>query len=504
VTGAAENPAPPRNPWPRRVFHAVGALFWMAIAAAGLELFATFRDHANMRLARQVEANLFTAEAGAPDEAVVRGYAPDSPAVGRDFEARGAFFALNEAGRAEHASARGEVVALCRPDGAVERLWTPPQETAAPEITAFGRSLKTAAPLFDALPPDASGDARGAFAEALSGGRPLREYPIPQPGGAPPYVMQFAWQAAPDKSGAAVFVRPSMWKRLWQELRPGTRQCDAMDLRVNARGFRDDEVTLPKPAGVYRIVCVGGSTTAEGRSGALTYPNMVEAKFARAAGAGRVDVVNAGIFALTSYGEVEHLADYLALEPDLVVHYNFVNDVPAVTGRWVDAGLVSNRVRTLLLRSRFVYDYLNPLLMPNNRAIDRAIDETVLANLARLADACRDKGADLAVCTFAAPDYASLDRAQRAFFDARMNNMLWGRLINMASYLRLLDRYNDRVRAFCAERGLRVIPVAESLHGGTECFTDICHLRPGGIERKAQIVFDALRETVEKGLEAKK
>jgi hypothetical protein len=85
-----------------------------------------------------------------------------------------------------------------------------------------------------------------------------------------------------------------------------------------------------------------------------------------------------------------------------------------------------------------------------------------------------------------------------------MNNMLWGRLINMASYLRLLDRYNDRVRAFCAERGLRVIPVAESLHGGTECFTDICHLRPGGIERKAQIVFDALRETVEKGLEAKK
>ncbi len=84
-----------------------------------------------------------------------------------------------------------------------------------------------------------------------------------------------------------------------------------------------------------------------------------------------------------------------------------------------------------------------------------------------------------------------------------MNTMLWGRLMNMASYLRLLDRYNTRVRAFCAERGLRVIPVAESLGGGTESFTDICHLRPRGIERKARIVFDALRETVEKKLAAK-
>jgi hypothetical protein len=132
------------------------------------------------------------------------------------------------------------------------------------------------------------------------------------------------------------------------------------------------------------------------------------------------------------------------------------------------------------------------------------LDDTILANLAKLAGACRAKGVELAVGTFAAPDYGALDRAQRAFYDHRINNMLWGRLMNMASYLRVLDRYNARVRAFCAERGLVVIPVAESLKGGTECFTDICHLRPRGIERKAQIVFEALRDRVEKGLEARK
>ncbi len=477
---------------------------WVAAVVGGLELFAAGRDRANDRLARQVESGLYSGETTAPDDAVIRDYAPEPPVVGRDFEARRAFFALNDADRATHAAARGEIVALCRPDGRIEQLWTPPDGSAAPEIIAFGRSLKTGTSLLDALPAESSADAPFAFTEALSGGRPLREYPMPQPGGAPPYVMQFAWEAAPDKGTVAVFVRPSMWKRLWQELRPGTRQSDAMDLRVNARGFRDDEAVLPKPAGVYRIVCVGGSTTAEGLSNALTYPNMVETKFARALGPGRVDVINAGIFALTIGGEVDHLADYLALEPDLVVHYNFVNDIPILAGRWLNGTTASDRLRAMLLRSHFVYDYLNPLLLPGGAVIDRAMDETVLANLTRLADACRAKGVGLAVGTFAAPDYHALDRAQRAFFDHRINNMLWGRLMNMTSYLRLLERYNTRVRAFCAERGLPLIPVAESLKGGTECFTDICHLRPRGIERKAQIVFDALHDTVEKGLETKR
>ena len=495
---------PPGNPWFRRILMVLGTLFWVAVAVVGLELFATARDRANDRLARQVESGLYASGANAPDDAVIRDYAPEPPVIGRDFEARHAFFTLNDADRAAHAAGRGELVALCRPDGVILQSWIPPDNAAVRELIAFGRCLKTGAPLLDVLPAESSADAPGAFAEALSGGRPLREYPIPQPGGAAPYVMQFAWEAAPDKHSVAVFVRPSMWKRLWQELRPGTRQSDAMDLRVNARGFRDDEVALPKPSNLYRVVCVGGSTTAEGLSGALTYPGMVKTKFARALGPGRVDVVNAGIFALTSQGEVGHLADYLALEPDLLVYYNFVNDVPTISGRWLESKTGMNRFRALLLRSRFVYDYLNPMLLPNDAVIDRALDNTILANLAKLADACRAKDVGLAVCTFAAPDYCALDRAQRAFFDYRINNMLWGRLMNMASYLRVLERYNSRVRAFCAARGLRVIPVAESLTGGAESFTDICHLRPRAIERKAQIIFDALRDTVEKALETKK
>jgi len=500
----AEKTKPSGSHWARRILVPAGVLFWLFAMAAGLELFATARDRVNDRLARQVESGLYSGEASAADEAIIREYATEPPTIGKDFEARRAFLTLNDADRAAYAGKRGEVAALCKPDGGIEQVWLPPEGNAAAEVVAFGKTLKAGALLRDALPPDASGDAAGAFAEALSGGRPLREYPIPQPDGAQPYVMQFAWEAAPDKHAVAVFVRPSMWKTLWHELRPGTVQSDAMDLRINAQGFRDDEVALPKPARVYRIVCVGGSTTAEGLSNALTYPNMVETKFARALGPARVDVVNAGIFALASAGELEHMADYLALEPDLVVHYNFVNDVPAIAGRWLDGNAAVNRLRRLALRPRMVYDWMNPLLLPGNAVLDKALDDTIFANLTKLADACRAKGVELAVCTFAAPDYFALDRPQRAFYDYRINNMLWGRLMNMASYLRVLDRYNVRVRAFCAERGLRVIPVAESLKGGTDCFTDICHLRPRGIERKAQIVFEALRDPVAKELEAKK
>jgi len=35
-------------------------------------------------------------------------------------------------------------------------------------------------------------------------------------------------------------------------------------------------MTVPKPAGVFRIACVGGSTTVEGPHNELTYPNYLE------------------------------------------------------------------------------------------------------------------------------------------------------------------------------------------------------------------------------------
>jgi lysophospholipase L1-like esterase len=99
--------------------------------------------------------------------------------------------------------------------------------------------------------------------------------------------------------------------------------------RHNSLGLRGEAVALPKPAGVFRIVCIGGSTTysAGVEDYRESYPYLLGAAL-EAAGYDNVEVINAGVF---SYGSVENLMNFelraLELEPDLVIVYEGVNEV---------------------------------------------------------------------------------------------------------------------------------------------------------------------------------
>jgi hypothetical protein len=99
--------------------------------------------------------------------------------------------------------------------------------------------------------------------------------------------------------------------------------------RHNALGFRGDEVAVPKPDGVYRIVLLGGSTTYStgiddyGKS----YPVVLQQGL-RASGHGQVEVVNAGCSMYSSWESLINLQfRVLDLEPDLVIVYHGINDV---------------------------------------------------------------------------------------------------------------------------------------------------------------------------------
>jgi len=45
--------------------------------------------------------------------------------------------------------------------------------------------------------------------------------------------------------------------------------------------------------------------------------------------------------------------------------------------------------------------------------------------------------------------------------------------------------------------GVPVIDVAGEVHGGTDFFGDICHMKDCGIETKARLVFDHLSPILE-------
>lgn len=97
----------------------------------------------------------------------------------------------------------------------------------------------------------------------------------------------------------------------------------------NRLGFRGDEFAVPKPPGVYRIVCLGGSTTYSMGVDDYTdsYPYRLQQEL-REEGSAPVEVINAGV---PGYASVESLINFelrvLDLEPDMLIVYHGINDV---------------------------------------------------------------------------------------------------------------------------------------------------------------------------------
>jgi lysophospholipase L1-like esterase len=110
-----------------------------------------------------------------------------------------------------------------------------------------------------------------------------------------------------------------------------TRTSDKPDAPLkttNSLGFRGREVEQPKPAGRYRIACLGGSTTYDdGVADGDTYPLKLEGLLRAAHPERDLEVVNCGVPSYTSAESLANLAfRVLDLQPDAIVLYEGIND----------------------------------------------------------------------------------------------------------------------------------------------------------------------------------
>ena len=97
----------------------------------------------------------------------------------------------------------------------------------------------------------------------------------------------------------------------------------------NQLGFRGGPVSAEKPAGVYRIVAVGGSTTYSVHTDddSDSYPHLL-AEHLRENGFSHAEVINAGVPGFTSYHNFMNVAfRVLPLKPDLIILYQGFNDI---------------------------------------------------------------------------------------------------------------------------------------------------------------------------------
>lgn len=125
-------------------------------------------------------------------------------------------------------------------------------------------------------------------------------------------------------------VRPD---RAWVfGLRPGAHQPIAGtdgEYRVNADGFRDRDVLVPKPAGTFRIALVGDSLTfGYAVRDADTMPRQLERALTGPAGGPAIEVLNLGVSGYNPYTEAALFADVgPRYAPDLVLVQFCVNDL---------------------------------------------------------------------------------------------------------------------------------------------------------------------------------
>ena len=105
-----------------------------------------------------------------------------------------------------------------------------------------------------------------------------------------------------------------------------------VDVRINSQGLRDREYSLAKPAGVYRVLILGDSTTLGwGVKAEDTAAKILERELGP-----RFEVINAGV---GNYGTVQEFSYYKTrgrlFHPDLVILQYFINDpepVPQLKG----------------------------------------------------------------------------------------------------------------------------------------------------------------------------
>lgn len=273
----------------------------------------------------------------------------------------------------------------------------------------------------------------------------------------------------------------SLWEVPGESYRPGARlelevAGELYSISINSLGFRDRERSLRKPPGVYRVVCVGGSTTVQGRTNGETWPALLERHLDPLPDGRRVEVLNLGVngatsgFWLESPSRRERL---FAFEPDLVVQYAFVNDLFwKELPRYARLHPWRAELGRSLLASR--------LLPPPVGELERYLGRTLI-RLREMSEAAEAHGAAYLAGSFVGPDPERATPAFRRYLD--VNTERWGaplRLRYYRDYHRLLRRYQALFEAF-AERG-----AADTvrLPAGLEdpaLYVDLCHMTPEGI-----------------------
>lgn len=276
------------------------------------------------------------------------------------------------------------------------------------------------------------------------------------------------------------------------------RSLTTMAFRTNNFGYRDYDFIVPKPKGVFRIVCIGASTTEEGVSNRDTYPKFLERILRDYFKTEEIEVFNCGISGMTLNRHIAKLPEYIVFQPDIVVIYEGVNDIVyGLFSQMFDELPIFVRVGYLI--SIFARVHLRPLPYfdyPVDR-IEERIDEEYMTSLKILVDNFTREGILVAISSVGVPMRSKLTSEESEYMDYYYDKE-WGWINStFQQYCDVMNLWNRKLVDLCEKENLIYIPFAEKIPPSTKYFGDICHLRQKGIKLKAKVMAETLIPIIE-------
>lgn len=285
----------------------------------------------------------------------------------------------------------------------------------------------------------------------------------------------------------------SLWQERWQEYAPGAKLDvtvggERFVVEMSSEGYRTHEFAVPKPAGMVRVVCIGGSTTVAGRTNDETYPALLQKKLRTRFPGLPLEVLNLGVSSATAEYWYARLPRVFGYEPDVIVQYPGVNDISwRSLPHFASAHPGRGRMyRSLLVQRLFPFpvEELDPFL------------EEIFTTLGDTGRACREREIPCLLGSFASPSPERTSGELRQHLD--YNAEFWMRRFPLHSYAtwsRIVRRYNELFLRFVNRYHVPHAPVHERLDDPA-VFIDVCHLTPEGIDRLAEAFLPEVAELV--------
>jgi lysophospholipase L1-like esterase len=260
---------------------------------------------------------------------------------------------------------------------------------------------------------------------------------------------------------------------------------------TNRYGYRSEDLAVPKPKNVFRILCLGGSTTYEGMDNAHTYPALLQQELRALFPDKRIEVMNCGVEGMNSRSNFLHAPEYLELEPDLVISYLGVNDTQNDVQIMCQAGL--SPWYHLIARWEFLQRNCALPFWPSDDVIESRLRAVTITHIEGLRRIFARHGIRFALSSLAYVPYDSISREKRA--DVDMESGFTG-----AIFAKLVSLLNPEIKTYCEQQGLLYIPVCENITD-PDWLVDPCHLSQQGIALKAHVIAESLKDYIAPALE---